>query len=418
MSRKLVVVDGPDAGRTISLDKDATLLVGRGQASNTRLNDPRISRKHCVFEVGPHEVLLTDAGSTGGTFVGGRKIAKHRLAHGDEIQIGDSRLRFESEQSSSERNATANSKADRSHSGKPRLSGSSIQDLVGQTLGHFKLEHIAHVGGASILFRGQDQKHTRPAMIKVMLPTVTSDEDQRHRFVRAVHTMINVRHDNLVEIYGAGKQGPFCWCAMEFVDGISILEIIELVGTQGRLDWREVYRVGLHVARALECAHRQKVIHRNVTPENLIQRKNDKVVKLCDLMLAKALEGTQARQVTAPGQLIGNVAYMSPERMVDTSSLDWRSDQYGLGATLYALLTGHPPFEANSLPELVKAVRNDAPSFPDEVRQEANAEFLQIVLKMLGKTPDDRFAFTSQLTNRLDEIGKQYDVDADVLYNN
>ena len=230
--------------------------------------------------------------------------------------------------------------------------------------------------------------------------------------------MINVRHDNLVEIYGAGKQGPFCWCAMEFVEGISILEIIELVGTQGRLDWRDVFRVGVHVSRALQCAHEHKVIHRNVTPDNLIQRKNDKTVKLCDLMLAKALEGTQVRQVTAPGQLIGNVAYMSPERMIDTASLDWRSDQYGLGATLYALLTGHPPFEAKSLPDLLKAVRSEPAQFPVEVQEQANQEFLDLVLKMLGKTPDDRFTFPSQLLDQFEAIGKQNNVDADALYNN
>lgn len=404
MSKRLVVVDGPDAGQTISLPDGTSLTIGRGKASQMQLNDPRISRVHCTLRVGADGVSISDEGSTGGTFVGGCKISKHRLADGDEIQIGESRLRFESEQPAQKI--------------QPRLSGNSIQDLAGQTLGHFKLERVAHVGGSSVLFRGQDLKHARPAMIKVMLPTITSNEEQRQRFVRAVHTMINVRHDNLVEIYGAGKQGPFCWCAMEFVDGISILEIIELVGTQGRLDWRDVYRVGVHVARAIECAHRNKVIHRNVTPENLIQRKNDKVVKLCDLMLAKALEGTQARQVTAPGQLIGNVAYMSPERMIDTSSLDWRSDQYGLGATLYALLTGRPPFEADSLPALVKAVRSEAPSFPDEVRAEANGEFLQLVLKMLGKTPADRFTYPSELTSRLDEIGNQYDVDADALFNN
>ncbi len=408
MKRKLVVIAGPEAGRTISLDRAESLTIGRGQASDTRLNDPRISRVHCSLQMGPEEVILVDAGSTGGTFVGGRKISKHRLSHRDEIQIGDSRMRFESDQPASKQTSSAKP---------PLLSARSLKELVGQRLGHFKLNRITHTGNTSVLFLASDEKYSRPAMIKVMLPSVTSDEDQRSRFVRAVHTMINVRHDNLVEIYGAGKQGPFCWCAMEFVDGISILEIIELIGTRGRLDWREVYRVAVHVARALQCAQQHQVIHRNVTPDNLIQRKHDKVVKLCDLMLAKALAGTQARQVTAPGQLVGDVAYMSPERMVDTSSLDWRSDQYGLGATLYALLTGHPPFQAKSLPELVKAIREQMPEFPAEVQQETAAEFQHAVLRMLGKNPQDRFAFPSELLRQLDEIGKQYDVDADVLYN-
>ena len=174
--------------------------------------------------------------------------------------------------------------------------------------------------------------------------------------------------------------------------------------------------MAVHVARALDYAHKQKVIHRNVTPENLLQRKHDKVVKLCDLMLAKALEGTQSRQVTAPGQLVGNVAYMSPERMVDTSNLNWRSDQYGLGATLFALLTGKPPFQAKSLPELVKAVRTEVPVFPEEVQQEANADFQALVLKMLSKDAADRFLFPSDLIRRLDEIGKENNVDGDIVF--
>ena len=405
MSSQLVVQSGPEAGRTISLKHGTSLTIGRGQASDTRLNDPRISRVHCRVQVDPQGVILTDAGSTGGTFVGGRKITEHRLSHGDEIQIGESRLRFESEEPPPA--AAANP---------PAMSAKAINDLAGQTLGHFKLDSLVHVGSASVLFRAQDEKLARPAIVKVMLPSVTRDEEQRSRFVRAVHTMINVRHNNLVEIYGAGKQGPFCWCAMELVDGISILEIIELVGTQGRLDWREVYRVAVHVARALECAHNHKVIHRNVTPDNLLQRKNDKVVKLCDLMLAKALEGTQARQVTAPGQLVGNVAYMSPERMVDTSNLDWRSDQYGLGATLFALLTGQPPFQAKSLPELVKAVRTVQPDFSPEVQAETNQQFRELILKMLSKDPAARFIYPSELLRCLYDIGKENDVDADVPF--
>ena len=115
----------------------------------------------------------------------------------------------------------------------PKMSGKSLNDLVGQSLGHFKLDRILHTGGTSVLFQATDEQKSRPAVVKVMLPSITADEEQRSRFVRAVHTMINVRHDNLVEIYGAGKQGPFCWCAMEYVDGISILETIEMIGVEG-----------------------------------------------------------------------------------------------------------------------------------------------------------------------------------------
>ena len=242
VSKKLCVVEGPDAGRTIDLVDGTTVSIGRGQASGERLHDPRVSRVHCKLDVTAQGTTLIDENSTGGTFIAGRKITRHRLSNGDEIQLGETRIRYESE---------SETVSDQKASQPARVSAKSLQELIGQSLGHFKIESIRHTGAASVLFKATDTKHQRPAIVKVMLPTVMSDDDQRNRFVRAVHTMINVRHENLVEVYGAGKQGPFCWCAMEFVDGISILEIIELVGTQGRLDWRDVYRVAVHVARAL-----------------------------------------------------------------------------------------------------------------------------------------------------------------------
>lgn len=405
---RLVVVGGPETGRVIRLGDENEISIGRGQASQIRLNDPRVSRVHCKFYVGPTGVVIEDAGSTGGTFVGRQRVERHELSSGDEIQIGESRLRFESAPQTAAESGTRAARANPTK---------ALGELVGQTLGHFKLEKINHVGSSSVLFRGEDQKHGRPALIKVMLPSVMSDEEQRARFVRAVHTMISVRHPNLVEVYGAGKQGPFCWCAMEFIDGINVSEIVELVGTEGRLDWREVYRIAVHVGRALECAYANKIVHRNVTPDNLIQRKNDKAIKLCDLMLAKALEGTQARQVTAPGQLVGNVAYMSPERVVDSAGLDWRSDQYGLGATVFALLTGQPPFQSPSLPELVRAIRDQTPTIPKEVADEIAPSFQEAVLKMLSKSPEDRFNYPSSMLRRLNEIGEEHHVDADVLFN-
>ena len=243
-----------------------------------------------------------------------------------------------------------------------------------------------------MLFRAQDTDKNRQAAVKVLSPESTSNDQERERFVRAVQTMINVKHPNLVELYGAGKQGPFCWAAMEFIEGSSILEIIDVTGVEGMLDWREAFRVAVHIGRALQCAYEHKIIHRNVTPQNLMVRKSDNVVKLCDLMLAKALEGAQARQVTMSGQIVGDIAYMSPEGTGGGDSpVDGRSDIYGLGATLYALLTGRAPFKARSFSELVRAVREDEPVSPSEFQQAVDKRFQNAVLKMIAKRPDDRF---------------------------
>jgi serine/threonine-protein kinase len=179
------------------------------------------------------------------------------------------------------------------------------------------------------------------------------------------------------------------------------------------LDWREVWRVAVHIGRALAEAYSRKIIHRNVTPTNILRRHKDKVCLLGDLMLAKALEGTLAKQVTQPGQLVGDVPYMSPERTRDSDAVDCRSDIYGLGAMLYALMTGKPPFESSSLPELIRMVREAAPVEPKQYQLSINELFQDLVLKMISKKPEDRFETPRHLLRELDRIGKYNSLEAD-----
>ena len=186
----------------------------------------------------------------------------------------------------------------------------------------------------------------------MLTPNVADSEEQKERFVRAMKTMMPIRHPNIVQLYNAGKKGPYCWAAMEFIEGESLASVIDQIGVQGMLDWRDVWRVAVHIGRALREAYERKIIHRNVTPTNILKREQGGVYLLGDLMLAKALEGSLAKQVTQPGQVIGDVPYMPPERTRDGAQVDGRADIYGLGATCYALLTGHPPFESDSLPEI------------------------------------------------------------------
>ncbi len=204
MNRRLVVIAGPAKGMVISLPEGERLKIGRGQASDVRLDDPRISRVHCTVEATPTGLTLTDVGSTGGTYVSGKRIQRERIGYGSVFQIGETSVRLE----------TVDVDSPQPESAPPaRVSAKSLKDLVGQILGHFLLKRLIYTGGSSVLFLADDQQQGCPAAVKVMLPTIMSNEEQKSRFVRAVHTMINVRHANLVEIFGAGKQGPFCWCA-------------------------------------------------------------------------------------------------------------------------------------------------------------------------------------------------------------
>ena len=190
--------------------------------------------------------------------------------------------------------------------------------------------------------RLRDSSKERTVAVKVLSEEYSGSEEQKERFVRGIKTMAPIRHENIVRLYAAGMQDKYCWVAMEHVDGESLTQVIERIGVSGMLDWKLAFHVGVQIARALDEAAQHEIIHRNVTPQNILLRSSDNVAKLCDLTLAKALQGTLARQVTQPGELVGEVAYMSPERTRGQENVDGRSDIYGLGATLYALLDRSP----------------------------------------------------------------------------
>ena len=197
-----------------------------------------------------------------------------------------------------------------------------------------------------------------------------------------------------------------CWVAMEYVEGEDLTKVIERIGTAGMLDWQFGYRVAVQIGRALAAAYEHGIVHRNITPQNILYSPDEKVCKLGDLMLAKSLELNPAEQITRPGQLIGEIAYLAPERTGGEQEIDCRSDIYGLGATVYALLTGRPTFEANSLPELIRKIREEEPEKPKTYQLSIADMFEGVVMRMLSKRPEDRFQSPDALLQDLERIGK------------
>jgi serine/threonine protein kinase len=395
MSRRLVVTAGPDKGRIFELKTGETLLLGRSQATQTRLTDPRVSRVHCEVQVEEDRVTVVDANSAAGTLVNGQRVNEQPLGTGDTIQVGDTQLHFEDGQ-------TAVAPATRQSFG-----GEPLSSLTGQTLAHYEIGQVVAKGQSASVFRARDTKDGKEVALKVLRPEFSQDEEEMQRFVRAIKTVLPLRHPNLVALYGAGKAGPHCWIAMEFVEGESLTQVIQRIGVAGMLDWRHALRVAVHVARALEYAHSQQIIHRNVSPPNILVCSEDKVAKLGDLMLAKALDGVLAQQVTRPGALVGDVNYMSPERTrSSTEGVDGRSDIYSLGATVYALLTGRPPFADDSLVETIAKIRKADPEKPKKYQMSIPDLFEGTVLKMLAKRPEHRHQTAGELVKDLERVGK------------
>lgn len=395
MSAKLTVISGPDRGRGFELADDQKLVIGRGEATGTKLRDPTVSRTHCQIVAESGQFTLENLGAASGTMINGRRISGLQpLCAGDLIRIGDTELRFMCEGARVPAAAPAGDPSE------------PLSELIGKSVSHYKIIRKIARGSSGVVFLANDTEDGKPAALKVLWPEFSKNDDEMQRFVRAIKTMLPIRHENLVALYGAGKAGQYCWMAMEFVDGESLTEVIRRVGSSGTLSWTHAFRVATDIARALEVASEHQIIHRNITPANILIRSSDGRAKLGDLMLAKALEGTLAEQITRPGQLIGDLVYLSPERTQGNAAADRRSDIYSLGATLYALLTGRPPFEGGTLPEAVHKIRNEPPVRPKKFQLGIPDYFEDAVMKMLAKSPDERFQTPTELLSQLERIAK------------
>lgn len=402
MRMRLIVVAGPDQGQVFDLLQGQPLVIGRGQDTNTRLKDPRVSRKHCVVEVNEGTPRVIDSGSAGGILVNRQKVDTAILNAGDTLQVGETTLRFEVDSDPS------TVLVEPSTESKP-VAG-DLSHLVGTTIHNYRIESEIARGVSGMVFRARHTKLNREMAVKVLWPDVCRDAEQMQRFIRAMKTMLPVQNENIVRIYNAGQTGPVYWVAMEYVDGESLTKVIERIGMAGMLTWEYAYRVATHIGRALEAAQAHQILHRNITPANILVRSSDKVAKLGDLVFAKALEGEHANQITRPGQLIGELAYMSPERTRGQQDIDHRSDIYGLGATVYALLTGRPPFVESSLVTLISRIRSEEPAKPSRFQMSIAPQFEGIVMRMLSKAPEDRYQAPEDLLRDLDRVGKFHGV--------
>lgn len=403
MDLQLTIFAGPDAGRVCDIGDGQTVIVGRGDKSDFRLADPSVSRIH--FELGnrDEEYVISDRGSSSGTFVDGKQITTGTINLDSVIQIGDTRIRLIKKNKGDYTNSPVN-QAD-VEGVKP------LKKLIGTQLGPYELLEIIGKGNNGLVFKARDAEKNRIAAVKVLTPQFTANDEQRQRFVRAMRTMLPIKDPRIVDLYNAGKNGPYCWAAMEYIDGENLSELIERTGIEGMLDWKKVWQIAVDVARALNKGYENKIIHRNVTPANILRRHSDKACLLGDFMLAKALEGTLAQQVTQPGQLLGDIPYMAPERTRANMEVDTRSDLYGLGATCYALLTGRPPVGGDSLVEMLSNVRDETPRAPKSYQLAINDLFEGIVMQLLEKNPDNRLQTPSDLIKELVRIGRYQSLD-------
>ncbi len=405
MAFQLIFCEGPEKGRTVALEAGKKFVVGRGDDCDIQLADPRASRVHCRLDVSDEAVLLADCGSTWGTKVNGKPAKERSLEPGDVIELGETRLRLAADDAASQTlPPSRTSGAEKNAAGRRR--SNPLEALVGATLVRYRVGDPIDSGRSGTVFRAVDTKHDRPVALKVLWPELTQDEREVERFVRAIKTMLPIQHENIVRLYGAGVSDGYCWMAMELVDGESLADVIKRLGVGGMLGWEPVLRAALDVAKALEVAGEHNIVHRNITPSNVLVRKKDHVAKLADLMLAKALDGPMAQSITRAGEIVGELAYMSPEQTSGATDIDCRSDIYNLGATCYHLLCGRTPCEGRNPADTIRKIQNEAPPDPTRFQLSIPPLFEGVVLQMLAKKPEDRFANPTLLLKELKRVAK------------
>jgi hypothetical protein len=249
----------------------------------------------------------------------------------------------------------------------------------GARLGAYLIDSRIASGGMGVVYRAKDVTLERPVALKVLAAGATAEA--RQRFLREVQVVAGLVHPHVVALYAAGEEQGHAYAAMELLPGSLAHELAR----RGRLPWRDALLVVRDACLGLEAGWSRGIVHRDVKPSNLL-RDDSGSVKVADFGLAKDI--SRDLDLTAPGLVLGTPLYVSPEQAAGTR-LDFRADLYSLGATLFHLLAGHPPFTASTPLELiVRHAVEPAPHLGDEYPSGVRA----LVARLLEKDPARRFA--------------------------
>lgn len=281
-------------------------------------------------------------------------------------------------------------------SGKEASSGDAHADL--RTFGRYVIEKKLGEGGMGAVYRAVDSNLKRTVALKILPRDKATNDILVKRFQAEAQAAAQLRHKNIVCVYDSGELDGYLYIAMEYVDGI---DVQDLVMRKGGLSVKRSLDIIKQVAKALEHAHVQTIVHRDIKPANLLIDR-DGNVKLADMGLARSIAETEEAGITRAGTTVGTVDYMSPEQARDSKSADCRSDMYSLGATWYHMLAGRPLFPHGDLLNKITAHASQAPPDPRDIRPNVPESVVQIMHRMLEKSPDRRYQTPTDLLHDLE----------------
>jgi serine/threonine protein kinase len=289
--------------------------------------------------------------------------------------------------------------------GEPTASfdASLLARLQEELSGEFVVEQELGRGGMALVFQAQDTRLGRKVAIKVLPPDLTfGRQDAVERFKREARTAATLDHPHIIPIYAVSGEGRLTWYTMKFLSGESLDKLLQRVW---RLSVDATVHIVSQVAEALQHAHDQGVVHRDVKPANaMIDAKG--WVTVTDFGIAKAMD---AEQLTGTGSTIGTPFYMSPEQC-SGGVISGASDQYALGVMTYQMLAGRVPFTGANVVDIIRRHCFDQVPPLQELRPELNVPVVQVINRALAKKPEDRFPSVTSFAKALELASKGVDV--------
>ena len=263
---------------------------------------------------------------------------------------------------------------------------------------HYELDCEIGRGGMGVVYRARDRRLKRTVAIKVLPPELAFRSEIKTRFLREAETAAQLNHPNIVDIYAVDEAEGIVYFVMAYITGDNLAKRLHEHGTLGVEETRRTLR---DVSDALAYAHERGVIHRDIKPDNILIDSQSGRPMVTDFGIARAVSEGDSR-LTATGIAIGTPTYMSPEQAAGERTIDGRSDLYSLGVLGYQMLTGEPPFIANSTPAILVKHISETPTPVEQRRGDVPPDLARVIMTLLEKDPVNRFPSAAAVVVALD----------------
>ena len=272
-------------------------------------------------------------------------------------------------------------------------------NIIGRTIANrYEIINKTGVGGMATVYMAKDKVLNRNVAIKVLKDEFTTDDEFVKRFNSEAQSAASLSHPNIVSIYDVGNEDGIYYIVMELVRGKTLKQIIT---EEGALPWKWSVNIAMQIASALETAHKNNIVHRDIKPHNIIITE-DGVAKVTDFGIAKAVSNST---ITAFGTTIGSVHYFSPEQ-AKGGYTDAKSDIYSLGVVMYEMLTGKVPFDSDTSVSVALKHMQEPPVPPMQINENIPKAVNDIILKAMEKEPMARYQTATEMLRDLSQALK------------